>query len=539
MAPRHWFTGGIVAALCALSLTPLITHASAQTGDTAAQVDNGYAHAGAPPGAKMSTLNSTTISSTTYPISGIDISSHDHSVYPMIDWASLAASGVKFAYVKAAEGTGYLNPYFAKDFQDARNAGLYVGAYVYGRPDDGDPVGQANYFVNNSLWTDDSRTLIPFLDIEWPWDLSDACYTLTPTQMTTWIRAFLNQVESRIGRKPMIYTAASWWNQCTNSDTSFGDYPLDVANYGVSAPTLPAGWLTWKLWQYAGGHNSQQGNDDKDVVNGDANTLAQLAGSRAPTVVSLRAHANGRFVNADPAGTNPLINTSGMIGAKEQYDLVPLSDGYIALRSHANGRYVTAESSGTKPLIANRLQVGVWERFSLIYNTDRTLSLRAHVNNRYVWADPAGAQPLIANSTTIGTAQKFDWVTPPATVTIKARSNSLYVTAPSSTQSLIADHSTAGTTERYDLIRLSRPYVALRAHGDGRYVTAESAGTKPLLANRSAIGTWETFKLVTNSDGTYSLLAMANHRYVTAAGSTSPLIANSTSIGTAQKFTIA
>jgi hypothetical protein len=77
----------------------------------------------------------------------------------------------------------------------------------------------------------------------------------------------------------------------------------------------------------------------------------------------------------------------------------------------------------------------------------------------------------------------------------------------------------------------------LRAHANGRYVTAESGGSKPLIANRTAIGPWEKFRLVVNSDGTISLLAGANGRYVTAANAGSePLIADRTAVGPWEKF---
>jgi len=129
----------------------------------------GWAHAGAAPGSARSQPGARAEAAPAgYPVSGIDVSSHDHSVFPL-DWAAVAASGVNFAYVKAAEGNFYTNPYFATDYQAAKNAGLYAGAYVFARPDLGDPVGQANYFLDASLWTPDSQTLIPFVDIEWPY----------------------------------------------------------------------------------------------------------------------------------------------------------------------------------------------------------------------------------------------------------------------------------------------------------------------------------------------------------------------------------
>jgi glycoprotein endo-alpha-1,2-mannosidase len=79
--------------------------------------------------------------------------------------------------------------------------------------------------------------------------------------------------------------------------------------------------------------------------------------------ISLRAHANGRYVTADSAGSLPLVASSTAIGTWEQFDQVDVGGGYIALRAHANSRYVTAENAGGSPLIANRTTIGTWEKF--------------------------------------------------------------------------------------------------------------------------------------------------------------------------------
>jgi hypothetical protein len=86
--------------------------------------------------------------------------------------------------------------------------------------------------------------------------------------------------------------------------------------------------------------------------------------------------------------------------------------------------------------------------------------------------------------------------------------------------------------------RITGAQVALRAHADGRVVTAESAGAQPLIAHTVNTAAWETFNLIDNSDGTISLQSIANGDYVTAANSTTALIANSATIGTAQKYNL-
>ncbi|MEV0568955.1 GH25 family lysozyme [Dactylosporangium sp. NPDC050588] len=213
-----------------------------------------------------------------YPVGGIDISSHDHRQFG-IHWPTEVAAGSAFVYVKATEGSTYVNPHFAADYSAARRAGRYVGAYVYARPDRGDPVGQAEHFLRHARFTRDARTLVPFVDLEWPYAgvRTDACYGLTPVQMRAWIHAFIDRIERGVGRKPMIYTNTNWWNPCTGNDASFGDHPLDIAGYTAKPPKLPAGWTTFALWQYRPGDPDERHSHDRDVVNGEPSALRALA----------------------------------------------------------------------------------------------------------------------------------------------------------------------------------------------------------------------------------------------------------------------
>ncbi|GIH14002.1 GH25 family lysozyme [Rugosimonospora africana] len=214
---------------------------------------------------------------TGYPIGGIDISGHDHQRFG-VQWATEAAAGSQFVYVKATEGTTYVNPYFVRDSADARAAGRYVGAYVYARPDRGNPIGQAEFFLRHIQRVRDGRTLVPFVDLEWPYAAvkTNSCYNLNPAQLRAWIHAFIGRLEAGIGRKPMIYTNAHWWDPCTGNDASFGRYPLDLSNYTKKPPTLPAGWTTFALWQYAPGNPSKRDDHDRDVVNGGMAGLKKL-----------------------------------------------------------------------------------------------------------------------------------------------------------------------------------------------------------------------------------------------------------------------
>ncbi|PWR14195.1 hypothetical protein DKT69_17485 [Micromonospora sicca] len=369
----------------------------------------GRANAGVKPGARTSSLSASATTPAGYTIRGIDVSSHDHNLGP-IDWPTVAANGYKFAYIKATEGRTYLNPYFAEDYRAAKAAGLLVGAYHFARPDSRDPITEANFFIDSAQFTKDSQTLVPMVDIEWPyWSGAPTCYGLTTTEFSNWIRAFSNQVKTRIGRVPMIYTNTNFWNPCTGNNASFGDHPLDIAGYTTTRPPLPAGWTTETVWQYAAGNPSQPANYSQNVFNGDYEALTRLTGAPvAAAPVAFRARANSRYVVAENAGANALIANRTAIGLWEQFDMIDAGGGFVALRSRANGRYVVAESGGAKPLIANRTAIGAWEKFTVINNSDGSISLRANANGRYVVAESGGAKPLIANRTAIGPWEKFD-----------------------------------------------------------------------------------------------------------------------------------
>ncbi|HEX4724277.1 MAG TPA: arabinofuranosidase catalytic domain-containing protein [Pseudonocardiaceae bacterium] len=147
-----------------------------------------------------------------------------------------------------------------------------------------------------------------------------------------------------------------------------------------------------------------------------ANLVAAGYGNNTTTfrtstsVVSFRAHANGKFVDA-ANNTTSLIANATSIGTAETFDMFTRTDGTVNLRAHSDNQWVTAESNGSAPLIANRGGPGPWETFYLIHNADGSVSFRAYNNQHLVTAESAGASSLIANRTAIGQWEEFDLVT--------------------------------------------------------------------------------------------------------------------------------
>nr|WP_244184206.1 lysozyme [Streptomyces cellostaticus] len=202
---------------------------------------------------------------------GVDVAKYQLNVA----WSTLWGSGVKWAYAKATEGTYYTNPYFAQQYNGSYKIGMIRGAYHFATPDTTSGATQADYFVNHGGgWSKDGKTLPGALDIEWN-PYGAYCYGKSKSGMVTWIRDFLNRYKARTGRDAVIYTATSWWTQCTGNYGGFGaTNPLWIARYGSAPGTLPAGWSYHTMWQYT---SSGRTVGDHDRFNGAVDRLKVLA----------------------------------------------------------------------------------------------------------------------------------------------------------------------------------------------------------------------------------------------------------------------
>lgn len=155
-----------------------------------------------------------------------------------VDWRSTKAKGARFVYAKATESTTYRNPYFSRQHNGSRAAGLVRGAYHFALPNRSSGQARAAHFVrNDGGWTSDGWTLPPALDIEYhPCDKKHKCYGLSKARMVSWIKSFSGEVKRLTGRHPVIYTTTHWWNTCTGDSRAFArNHPC-----GSPATTLRA-----------------------------------------------------------------------------------------------------------------------------------------------------------------------------------------------------------------------------------------------------------------------------------------------------------
>ncbi|MFD9907388.1 lysozyme [Streptomyces sp. NPDC059063] len=181
---------------------------------------------------------------------GHDVSSHQRTV----DWQRAKDRGARFVYVKATESHTYRNPYFRQQYDGSRAVGLVRGAYHFALPHRSSGARQAAHFLaNGGAWVADGWTLPPALDVEHNPYGDRKCYGLSKRAMVDWIKSFSDEVRRRTGRRPVIYTTAKWWNDCTGGSRAFGDHPLWLARWSSSPGVLPSGWSSWTFWQYDNG----------------------------------------------------------------------------------------------------------------------------------------------------------------------------------------------------------------------------------------------------------------------------------------------
>lgn len=198
---------------------------------------------------------------------GIDVSvwDDDHSTPQRVDFGKARAAGAGFVFIKASQST-WADRDFLINWQNGKTAGIARGAYHFLTWDT--PVkDQARFFAG--LLHDDAGELPPVVDFE--------CREGAPNGAVAcqMLYNFAAQFKLITGKTLMIYTSPSYWREYGSQDYYWAQYPLWIAHYGVSAPSVPTPWKRWDFWQYTDrGDGLKFGCESKMVdvnqFNGDA-----------------------------------------------------------------------------------------------------------------------------------------------------------------------------------------------------------------------------------------------------------------------------
>ena len=170
-------------------------------------------------------------------IYGIDVSRFQGD----IDWQLVANSGVKYAWIQISRSLTDIDLKFPYNWKRAKEVGILRGAYQRFQPGM-DVMGQAKLFVDK-LGPFVEGDLTPMLDVE------DA-NGLTGPQIAAAVKQWMDYVEPRVGRKPIIYTGFYFWRDSVGG-ADFADHPLWIANYSATCPLVPPTWTRWAFHQYS------------------------------------------------------------------------------------------------------------------------------------------------------------------------------------------------------------------------------------------------------------------------------------------------
>ena len=189
-------------------------------------------------------------------LSGIDVSHYQG----VVDWPKVKAAGVSFAFAKATEGLRTVDPQFAANWEQMKEAGVVRGAYHFFHPDE-DAMGQATRFL--SVVTPGSGDLPPVLDVE-------IAEGVEPAALAGDVRVWLDAVEKAVGAAPILYSGKAFVT--ADLPSGFARYPLWLAEYTDAEPSAPGEWERWTFWQHSqsGRVDGVSGDVDLDIFAGSA-----------------------------------------------------------------------------------------------------------------------------------------------------------------------------------------------------------------------------------------------------------------------------
>ena len=134
-----------------------------------------------------------------FPVQGVEIGAEDG----VVDWKALKAIGADFVYVDASASAFARDPAFVKNFEDARAAGMKVGAVH--RYDPCQPAErQAANFV--TVVPRDPSLLPPAVELDM---LADGCpVKVSDAAVQSELMTFLNQIETHTGKATILKVTA-------------------------------------------------------------------------------------------------------------------------------------------------------------------------------------------------------------------------------------------------------------------------------------------------------------------------------------------
>ncbi len=172
-----------------------------------------------------------------YPVRGVDVSHYQGD----IDWEVLSGEGIDFAFIKATEGSSFVDDKFAYNFIEAQKCDIAVGAYHF-FSFDSTGEAQAQNFINTV--EPFKGMLPPVIDIEFY-----GVYAYTPKEkeaVKAQLDDMISAIEEHYGLLPIIYSTEEAYDYYLAED--YTEYDIWIRNV-MKKPTVKDG-RKWTFWQY-------------------------------------------------------------------------------------------------------------------------------------------------------------------------------------------------------------------------------------------------------------------------------------------------
>ena len=188
----------------------------------------------------------------TLKVQGIDVSKYQGN----IDWQKVKNAGIKFAMLRLCSSNNsglYIDPTFEQNYNNAKSAGILVGAYIYTYATTEEEQNKELEFAINAL---NGKTL----DYPLALDVEDrSLMKIGKATLTNLVKRGLDIIDQK-GYIPMLYTYTNYSNNLDMS--ALNNYDLWIADYrGYN------GYGKCDMWQYSssGKVDGISGNVDMNI----------------------------------------------------------------------------------------------------------------------------------------------------------------------------------------------------------------------------------------------------------------------------------
>jgi len=195
-----------------------------------------------------------------FSVKGIDVSAYQGE----INWSQMEEHAINFAFIKATEGSSFVDEKFSYNWQEAMKTNLRVGAYHFFSYDSSGKT-QAENFINTV--PKENASLPPVIDVEFYGNKEKN--PPEHSQVKRELQTMIDLLEKHYGQPIILYTTQKAYDLYIVN--SFKDNDIWIRNV-FTEPSLRDN-RHWTFWQYTdkeklAGYNGEEKFIDMNVFHG-------------------------------------------------------------------------------------------------------------------------------------------------------------------------------------------------------------------------------------------------------------------------------